>query len=307
MKKRPVEATAYNEKWLDSAWGEHANEAFLSQEINNPRPRVLRALELDNVQPGQVVLDIACGRGEVPALLAEKGALAIGIDFSVTSLDFATKVKISRRENLNTGSMELIQADACFLPFKDESFDRITMLDIIEHLLPKQLESMFSEVARLLKPGGFAVIHTLPNSWVYNVTFPIIHKFWRKIPADPRGEIDRELHINEQDLPRLHHVLKQFGLNHRLWLEQHMPAQSRRNSFGDQYGDNRDQFYPILTGPFGRALELISLTPAKFFLCNDIFGLLWNGCRPRAAKPKLGISENLIMRLPARKKPKQNR
>ena len=307
MKKNPVGSDAYDDKWLSSAWGEQANEVFLRQELCNPRPRIVRALELANIQSGQVVLDIACGRGEIPALAARIGAFAVGIDFSTASLGFANKVRNSQKIHMSKGSMELLQADACFLPFKDKSFDRITMLDIVEHLLPHQVELMLSEVARLLKPGGFAVIHTLPNSWVYNVTFPLLHKLWKKIPADPRGPIDRKIHVNEQNLPKLHRSLKRCGLGHRLWLEQHMPAQARWNNTRDRYGDNRDRLYPLLTGPLGRVLEVISLTPAKLILCNDIFGLIWNGQQPVTAKPQIGFSENLIMRLPIKKGPEPNR
>ncbi|MCB1919470.1 MAG: class I SAM-dependent methyltransferase [Candidatus Competibacteraceae bacterium] len=298
MNRKPVGAEVYDEKWIASAWGERANEAFLKQEIDHPRPRVKRALELAAIEAGQTVLDIACGRGEVPALAAEKGAFAVGVDFSAASLDFAAKVKSSRQERFKQGRMELVRADACRLPFANESFDCITMLDIVEHLTPTQLEAMFHEVGRLLKPGGFAVIHTLPNRWVYDVTFPLLHKVWRRMPADPRGPIDREIHINEQDLPNLHRLLKKCGLQHRLWLEQHMAAQARWNRLNDRFGDNRDQVYPLLTGLAGRILEAVSLTPAKLLLCNDIFGLAWKEASPVVGlKPRWGITERLAMRL----------
>lgn len=298
MTRKPVGAEAYDEKWINSAWGEKSNEALLNKNIDHPRPRIRRALELADIKADQAVLDIACGRGEVPALAAERGAFAVGIDFSRASLDFAEKIKNSRCPRFGDGLMELVQADACQLPFASASFDRITMLDIIEHLLPIQLESMFYEVGRLLKPGGFAVIHTLPNRWVYDITFPLIHKLWRGMPADPRGPIDRAIHVNEQDLPALHRSLKKCGLEHRLWLEQYMPAQARWNQLNDQFGDNRDQVYPFLSGIAGKALELISLSPAKLLVCNDIFGFFWKGSKPVNLKLPLGISEWLAMRLP---------
>lgn len=303
MKNKHVKADAYDETWLASAWGEHANDAFLKREIDHPRPRIVRAIELADIRAGHLLLDIACGRGEVAALAAKKGAMAIGIDFSTASLNFANKVKTSRQEFFSTGSMELVRADACRLPFKDQCFDRITLLDIVEHLVPSQLESMLREVDRLLKPDGFAVIHTLPNRWVYDVTFPFLHKLWKSVPANPRGSIDREIHVNEQDLPHLHRMLEKCGLKHRLWLEQHMPAQARWNCLNNHFGDNRDQLYPLLTGLLGRALELVSLTPAKLLLCNDIYGLVWKGVRPRTAKPRLGFSEHLAMGLASKNEP----
>ena len=127
MNRKPVGAEAYDEKWIASAWGERANEAFLKQEIDHPRPRVVRALELAAIEAGQTVLDIACGRGEVPALAAEKGAFAVGIDFSAASLAFAAEVKATRQGRFGMGAIKLVRADACCLPFADASFDRITI------------------------------------------------------------------------------------------------------------------------------------------------------------------------------------
>lgn len=293
----PVGADAYDDQWLESAWGSKANAAFLSRELDHPRPRVARALELAQIEPGARLLDIACGRGEVPALAAEMGAYAVGIDFSESSLAYAGKVKESRQARFSGGTMALAKADACRLPFADGSFDRITMLDIVEHLVPQQLEAMFREVHRLLAPGGFAVIHTLPNRWVYDLTFPLLHQLSKKFPRNPRGPFDSKIHVNEQTLPELHATLNHCGLPHRLWLEQHMPAQARWNKLQDAYGDNRDKIYPMLTGGWGRMLELANCTPLKLVLANDIFGYAWNGAPPPALKLPSALVERLAVSL----------
>lgn len=282
----------YDQRWLDSAWGTVATRDLLEGKLADPRPRVARALELAQIQPGLRVLDIACGRGEVPAMASLAGAHAVGLDFSETSLEVAWELRQASRSE--QGSMELVRADACTLPFPDACFDRVTMLDIVEHLTPGQLERMFREVARVLNPGGFAVVHTLPNRWVYDITFPLLHRLKPSIPCDPRGLYDRVVHINEQDLPALHRMLNACGLRHTLWLEQLMPAQARWNAGRDRYGDNRDNLYPLLAGPIGRVMELLSFTPLKLLLSNDIFGLLWKGPRPAAMlRPRLSLTERV--------------
>ena len=48
--------------------------------------------------------------------------------------------------------------------------------------MPTQLEAMFREVHRLLKPDGYAVLHTLPNRWVYNITFPLLSPTTSQFP-----------------------------------------------------------------------------------------------------------------------------
>lgn len=292
MTRAPVPKDQYDESWIHSAWGSKRNDELLSGGAIAARPRMQRALSLSKLEPGLSVLDIACGRGEFPMLVSTMGADAVGLDFSDASIAFARELKESRRDE-DAGSLEFVQADACRLPFKDESFDRIAMLDIIEHLVPEQLEQMFLEVKRLLKPDGFAVLHTLPNRWVYDVTFPMLHRVSRKFPANPRGPIDSVIHVNEQDLPSLKKTLRQCGLNSSIWLEQHMAAQARWNSNNDQYGDNRDTVYPMLAGASGRLLELASMTPAKLLLSNDIFGTAWKGRKPQNATRKLALTERL--------------
>lgn len=303
--KNPVDHEVYDERWLSSAWGSRANDELLTAERISPRPRLKRAFELAALRPGHTLLDIACGRGEMPALAAEQGVNAVGLDFSQASLDFAHQLRQTHHSRWPSGAtMELVRADACHLPFQAGTFDRITMLDIIEHLVPVQLESMIREVRRVLKPDGYAILHTLPNRWVYDITFPILHRLYPKFRADPRGDIEKEIHVNEQDLPKLHHLLKRCGLHHHLWLEQHMAAQARWNMAADKYGDQRDQLYPILAGWMGHSLEWLSMTPARLLLANDIFGVAWKSDRPPVVRFPLALTERLICRLsPSRKDP----
>ena len=168
------------------------------------------------------------------------------------------------------------------------------MLDIVEHLYPEQLASMFQEVHRVLSPNGYAIIHTLPNRWVYDLTYPVVHRLWKKVPKDPRNPYERKIHINEQDIPKLHTILKQLGLHHRVWLEQHIPAQARWSKGVDKFSDNRENVYPLLSGVAGRLLELLSMTPAKLILCNDIFGVIWKQPESLAGtKLPLALTERL--------------
>lgn len=303
--KNPVGHDLYDKRWLSSAWGSRANDKLLTDDRINPRPRLKRAFDLATLKPDHTLLDIACGRGEMPAMAAEHGVNATGLDFSQASLDFARQLRQARRSRWpDNADMSLVRADACRLPFQSGTFDRVTMLDIIEHLVPAQLESMIREVRRVLKPDGYAVLHTLPNRWVYNVTFPFLHRLYPKFKADPRGPIEKEIHVNEQDLPGLHHLLKRCGLRHRLWLEQHMPAQARWNMAADQYGDQRDQLYPMLAGRMGTLLEWISLTPARLLLANDIFGVAWKSETAPAVRLPLALTERLTCGLfPAGKNP----
>lgn len=50
------------------------------------------------------------------------------------------------------------------LPYPDRFFSIVTMLAVVEHLDPEKLESLLSEVYRVLAPGGTLII-TTPAAW----------------------------------------------------------------------------------------------------------------------------------------------
>jgi SAM-dependent methyltransferase len=122
-------------------------------------PRKLNAL-LPFFEPeeGGSFLDIACHDGEKTIALRRRLAATrtVGIDFESAALVFA------RKRGIACAAVDLNQNTP--LPFPDASFDCIHAGEVIEHLFSPDL--LLREIARLLKPSGYAVI-TTPNlaSW----------------------------------------------------------------------------------------------------------------------------------------------
>lgn len=116
------------------------------------------------------VLDIACGTGDLIfsiCYLNKNVTEAVGVDISSNMISFAEEKCF--KLNLNE-KISFMTADACELPFADHSFDVITIAFGIRNVV--NIKKAFSEIFRVLKPGGLLLIleFSLPkNRLVKNV------------------------------------------------------------------------------------------------------------------------------------------
>jgi len=77
---------------------------------------------------GCSLLDVGCAEGLYVRFLSGSRRISIGMDISMPKLIRAK----SHRENPE--SLSYILADACCLPFKDDSFDVVICVDVIRYL-----------------------------------------------------------------------------------------------------------------------------------------------------------------------------
>ncbi|MDR3478187.1 MAG: bifunctional demethylmenaquinone methyltransferase/2-methoxy-6-polyprenyl-1,4-benzoquinol methylase UbiE [Gammaproteobacteria bacterium] len=109
-----------------------------------------------NVRPGNCVLDIAGGTGD----LAKAFAKQVGKQGLVVLADINDKMLIQGRERLLNagvvGNVTYVQADAESLPFPDNHFDCITIAFGLRNVTDK--DAALRSMLRVLKPGGKALI-----------------------------------------------------------------------------------------------------------------------------------------------------
>jgi ubiquinone/menaquinone biosynthesis C-methylase UbiE len=115
---------------------------------------ILRQMRLRRVLPhisqNAIVLDVGCGTSAAfLQAISTKIKHGYGVDFKV--------------ENYRIGNIETrqIKLDS-YLPFKDCSFDTVTMLAVLEHIEHEQ--QILREIHRVLLPGGKLVL-TVPSIW----------------------------------------------------------------------------------------------------------------------------------------------
>jgi len=98
------------------------------------------------------VLDLCCGSGDLCFLAEEQGAEAVfGADFTLPMLAVA-----KRRRQEGGRRSRFIQADALRLPFRDGSFDVLTIGYGLRNVA--DIPAALSEMRRVLAPGGRAVV-----------------------------------------------------------------------------------------------------------------------------------------------------
>jgi SAM-dependent methyltransferase len=98
-------------------------------------------LEWLNAKPGESVLDLGCGDGQLTQRLTASGANVVGVDAS-PAMAAATRAR----------GIEAREGNAEALPFADQSFDAV-FSNAALHWVRDQ-DAMMAEVHRVLKPGG---------------------------------------------------------------------------------------------------------------------------------------------------------
>lgn len=200
-----------------------------------PTEYTQKPLELARINPGDRILDIGCGRGEIVFQAAQRGATATGIDFSPSAIEMARETSTRLPEDLRARTT-LLCGSGSALPFAPGSFDTAFMLDVVEHLSQDELADVLVEVRRVLVGNGRLVVHTTPNRWARTYGFWVrstaVRMSGRPAPVHPLvaqlRELDDDpeydartcfLHINEQSPLSLKRSLRQARFRSCVWLE----------------------------------------------------------------------------------------
>jgi len=113
-------------------------------------------LETVRLQPGERVLDVACGSGVIARLAAE----AVGSTGSVTGIDLAPDmIAVARATRAPAEpSIDWHLGDATSLPFPDDTYDSV--LCQMGLMFISDRSAAIAEMRRTLVPGGRVVVST---------------------------------------------------------------------------------------------------------------------------------------------------
>jgi SAM-dependent methyltransferase len=138
----------------------------------------LRLLEAAAVRPGERVLDLGCGIGQVARDLAARGADSVGIDLSRPMLAKAREL---------APAVDFVEGDAQVHPFPDASFDLV--VSRFGCMFFADRGAAFSNVARATRQGGRLALLVWQgldaNEWLREVRGSLA--LGRELPSPPVG------------------------------------------------------------------------------------------------------------------------
>ncbi len=118
-------------------------------------------IERCGLRPGERVLDVAGGTGDISALLHKR----VGHAGQVVLTDInGGMLRTGRDRLIDSGiALPLVQCDAESLPFSDRHFDCVTIAFGLRNVTRK--ERALAEMRRVLRPGGRALVLEFSQVW----------------------------------------------------------------------------------------------------------------------------------------------
>jgi len=151
-------------------------------------PRVQQYLEaeidhvLDQLKPGDMVLELGCGCGRVLAPVASRTCMVLGIDTSLRSLILGHR-KLSRQ-----GNISLLNMNAISLAFGNDTFDCVICIQNGISAFHIARRELVAEAVRVTSPGGRILFSSYSAKfWDHRLDW-----FRRQAVAGLLGEIDEE-------------------------------------------------------------------------------------------------------------------
>lgn len=140
---------------------------------------------ISELAAGGSVLDLGCGPGHVASHIAERSRV-LGVDLS----------EVMAAQALRVRRVPACAGDLTALPIRTGSVAAIICLYVIIHLDDQDRDAAYRELARILQPGGYALIGFHVRDADHEVGEVITHREWWGRPVelifrflDPETEI----------------------------------------------------------------------------------------------------------------------
>jgi SAM-dependent methyltransferase len=136
---------------------------------------------LRNVELGEHALELGAGPGAATLELTR-------LTPRLTSLEYDSKSVRKLRARAGNSNARVVRGDASLLPFANETFSAAIAILMLHHLKSAELQDRaFSEIFRVLRPGGLFLAFEVPDGWTHRVG----HIWSTFVPVAPDSVIAR--------------------------------------------------------------------------------------------------------------------
>ncbi len=121
------------------------------------KAKIESALNLISSRRFDAAVDVGCGTGLLFNSIKDRSTIIIGVDISRKLL------RRAHEKTRNKSNIMLINADADHLPFKEETFDMIFMITVLQNL-PDYISTL-KEISRVSRRNGLILLTGLKRSF----------------------------------------------------------------------------------------------------------------------------------------------
>tara|TARA_B100000315_G_C14421017_1_gene515551 strand:- start:44 stop:814 length:771 start_codon:yes stop_codon:yes gene_type:complete len=218
LKSKEKESELYNNEYFLNEYFEHISDFNLK--TGNLSFTRQRQVDLLGFKKDDIFLDVGCGRGDVLLNVSRRGIKCVGIDYSRHAIKLASKLLAGQK------NVTLIRSDVNSLNSPNNTFDKVLLGDMIEHLSKGDGLKCLKEVYRVLKKNGKVVVHTAPNLYFIKFIYPIIRMIFsmsgRKSLIEKLNyhrKVAGIVHKNEFTPMQLYRLMKKAGFETNVFLD----------------------------------------------------------------------------------------
>lgn len=156
---------------------------------------------IDSMEKKGLFLDIGCGNGRHLIPAAKRSKLVVGIDFSINML----RTCRNNLENSEIRNYALLQADARYLPFKDDCFDYVIFIASLHNIRGRDNRiRALKEMRRVLKERGRGLV-SVWSRWQDRFLLHFVKELFSK-KTEEFGDIYIMWRKDNINLPRFYHL-----------------------------------------------------------------------------------------------------